>query len=67
MCNNGDIGDECHYILYCTYLKQQQNPFLNDAYIYSSNVNISDEIKLKHLFNSLKMLFMLEKILIINY
>ena len=52
-CNKGDIGDECHYILECTYFKQQKNAFLKDAYIYSCN--ISDEIKLKRLFNSRKM------------
>ena len=63
ICNKDDIGDECHYILYCTYFKQQRNAFLKDAYIYSCN--ISDEIKLKRLFNSrnVKMLFMRAKFL----
>ena len=48
-CNKSVIGDECHYILYRTYFKQQRNAFLKDAYIFSCN--ISDEIKLKRPFN----------------
>ena len=42
-CNKGDIGDECHYNTV------PKKCVLKDAYIYSCN--ISDEIKLKHLFN----------------
>ena len=59
----GDIGGECHYILYRIYFKQQRNAFLKDAYIYPRN--ISDEIKLKCLFNSrnVKMSLMLARFL----
>ena len=49
LCQNGEIGDEFHYLYKCTYFNESRNKFLPDR-IYG----ISDIIYMRNLFEGMK-------------